>query len=115
MPLDVGEALAAYLSEARPPSAIRRVFLALKAPVRAILPDLVSDVTRRACDRPGVPRVGADRLRHALATEMLRRGATLVAVSQIVRHRDLATTAIYAKVDLGTLRSIAQPWPRTVP
>lgn len=111
MPGDVGEALAAYLSEARPTTEIRSVFLALKAPIRAIRPDLVTDVTQRACDRAGVPRVGAHRLRHALATEMLRRGATLVAVSQVLRHRDLATTAIYAKVDLGTLRSVAQPWP----
>lgn len=110
MPRDVGEALAAYLFEARPASAIRSVFLALKAPMRAIRPDLVSDVTRRACDRAGLPRVGAHRLRHALATEMLRRGATLVAVSQVLRHRDLATTAIYAKVDLGILRGVAQPW-----
>ena len=56
-------------------------------------------------------QVGAHRLRHALATEMLRRGATLVEVSQVLRHRDLATTAIYAKVDLGSLRQVAQPWP----
>ena len=113
MPRDVGEALAAYLSDARPSSAIRSVFLALEGPLRAIRPDLVSDVTRRACDRAGLPRVGAHRLRHSLATEMLRRGATLVAVSQVLRHRDLATTAIYAKVDLGTLRGVAQPWPET--
>ena len=87
------------------------MFLARKAPLRAIRPDLVSDVTRRACDRAGVPRVGAHRLRHALATELLRRGATLVAVSQVLRHRDLATTAIYAKVDIRALRGVAQPWP----
>jgi site-specific recombinase XerD len=110
VPCDVGEALAAYLCQARPPTPIRQVFLARKAPMRAIRPDLVSDVTRRACDRAGLPRVGAHRLRHALATEMLRRGATLVEVSQVLRHRDLATTAIYAKVDLGTLRHVAQPW-----
>lgn len=112
LPCDVGEALTAYLCEARPATVIRQVFLACKAPTRAIRPDLVSDVTRRACERVGVPRVGAHRLRHALATEMLRSGATLVEVSQILRHRDLATTAIYAKVDLATLRQVAQPWPR---
>jgi site-specific recombinase XerD len=111
VPSDVGEALAAYLSQARPATTIRQVFLALKAPMRAIRPDLVSDVTRRACQRAGLPRAGAHRLRHALATEMLRRGATLVEVSQVLRHRDLATTAIYAKVDLATLRRVAQPWP----
>jgi site-specific recombinase XerD len=111
LPCDVGEALAAYLSEVRPATPIRQVFLARKAPTRAIRPDLVSDVTRRACTRAALPRVGAHRLRHALATELLRQGATLVEVSQVLRHRDLATTAIYAKVDLGTLRRVAQPWP----
>lgn len=111
LPCDVGEAMTAYLRQARPPTQIRQVFLARKAPMRAIRADLVSDVTRRACQRAGVPRVGAHRLRHALATEMLRRGATLVQVSQVLRHQDLATTAIYAKVDLGTLRRVARPWP----
>jgi integrase len=111
LPSDVGEALTAYLCDGRPTVPIRQVFLALKAPTRAIRPDLVSDVTRRACDRAGVSRVGAHRLRHALATELLRRGSTLVEVSQILRHRDLATTAVYAKVDLVSLRSVAQPWP----
>lgn len=111
LPCDVGQALSAYLRDARPVTTIREVFLAVKAPRRAIRADLVSDVTRRACERAGVPRVGAHRLRHALATEMLRQGATLVEVSQVLRHRDLATTAVYAKVDLGTLRRVAQPWP----
>lgn len=111
LPREVGEALTAYLCEARPPTQIRQVFLSVKAPMRAIRPDLVSDVTRRACERAGLPRVGAHRLRHALATELLRRGATLIHVSQVLRHQDLATTAIYAKVDLGALRGVAQPWP----
>jgi site-specific recombinase XerD len=111
LPSDVGEALSAYLCHARPAAPIRQVFLARKAPTRAIRPDLVSDVARRACDRARVPRVGAHRLRHALATDLLRRGATLVEVGQILRHRDLATTAVYAKVDLGSLRSVALPWP----
>ncbi len=111
LPFDVGEALTEYLSTVRPSTPIRQMFLATKAPRRAIRPDLVSDVTRRACDRAGVRRVGAHRLRHTLATEMLRRGATLIEVSQVLRHRDLATTAIYAKVDLGTLRDVAQLWP----
>lgn len=111
LPTDVGEALSAYLCQVRPQKPVRQVFLALKAPTRAIRADLVSDVTRRACARVGLSQVGAHRLRHALATELLHRGATLVEVSQVLRHRDLATTAIYAKVDLGTLRQVAQPWP----
>jgi site-specific recombinase XerD len=112
LPCDVGDALVAYLTRSRPATRIREVFLTCKAPLRAIRPDLVSDVTRRACDRAGIPRVGAHRLRHTLATELLARGATLVEVSQVLRHRDLATTAIYAKVDLATLRRLAQPWPK---
>ncbi len=109
---DVGEALSAHLSLPRRSTTLRLVFLATKAPTRAIRPDLVSDVCRRACERAGVPRVGAHRLRHALATDMLAQGATLVEVSQILRHRDLATTAIYAKVDFTSLRRVAQPWPQ---
>ena len=111
LPVDVGEALTAYLTQARPSTRIRQVFLAAKAPMRPIAPGLVSDVTHRACDRAGLPRIGAHRLRHSLATEMLRRGATIVEVSQVLRHRDLATTAIYAKVDDAALRAVARPWP----
>lgn len=111
LPHDVGEAISIYLSQSRPATTLRPVFLCLKAPRRAIRADLVSDVTRRACERAGVPRVGAHRLRHTFATDMLARGATLTAVSQVLRHRDLATTAIYAKVDLVTLARVVQPWP----
>jgi site-specific recombinase XerD len=111
LPADVGRALAEYIADVRPQTALRSVFLSCKAPQRGIRPDLVSDVTRRACDRAGLPRVGAHRLRHTLATEMLRHGVKLVDIGQVLRHRDLATTALYAKIDLATLRSIAQPWP----
>lgn len=111
LPVDVGEAIAAYLRRVRPVTAVRNVFIAVKAPLRGIRPDLVSDVTRRACDRAGLPRFGAHRLRHSLATEMLRGGASMVEISQVLRHRDLATTAVYAKVDFATLRTIARPWP----
>jgi site-specific recombinase XerD len=111
LPADVGRALAEYVADVRPQTSLRSVFISCKAPRRGIRPDLVSDVTRRACDRAELPRVGAHRLRHTLATEMLRRGVKLVDIGQVLRHRDLATTALYAKVDLATLRSIAQPWP----
>lgn len=111
LPCEVGEALAAYLSQARPATPLRQVFLAARVPVRAIPPGLVSDVTHRACGRAGRPRTGAHRLRHTVATQMLRRGATIIEVSQVLRHRDLATTAIYAKVDFAALRTAAQPWP----
>lgn len=111
LPWDVGAALSVHLSQPRPVTQLRRVFLAAKAPTRPIPPGMVSDVTHRACDRAGLTRIGPHRLRHTLATEMLRRGAKIVEISQVLRHRDLATTAIYAKVDFATLRGIAQPWP----
>jgi site-specific recombinase XerD len=111
LPADVGEALAAYLTRGRAPAGARRLFLTCRAPRRPIRADLVGDVVERACLRAGLPRVGPHRLRHALAAELLRRGAGLVAISQVLRHQDLATTALYAKVDLTTLRQVAQPWP----
>ncbi len=86
LPTDVGRALAEYLTAARPQTLLRSVFICCKAPRRGIRPDLVSDVTRRACDRAGLPRVGAHRLRHTLATEMLRRGVKLVDIGQVLRH-----------------------------
>ncbi|WP_405614682.1 tyrosine-type recombinase/integrase [Streptomyces sp. NBC_01508] len=71
----------------------------------------MGDVVERACLRAGLPRVGPHRLRHALAGEMLRQGSGLMAISQVLRHQDLATTALYAKVDFTALREVAQPWP----
>ncbi|MFE3732929.1 tyrosine-type recombinase/integrase [Nocardia sp. NPDC059154] len=111
LPVNVGEALAAYLSLARPETSIRQVFLAVKAPARGIGAGMVADITHRACDVAGLARVGPHRLRHSLATRMLRGGASMVEVSQVLRHRDRATTAIYAKVDFEVLRTVAQPWP----
>lgn len=113
LPSDVGEALAAYLS-LRGRHDARRVFLTLRAPTRPIRPDLVGDVVQRACKRAGVGHLGAHRLRHALASELLREGASLIEIGQVLRHRDLATTAIYAKMDLGRLCQVAQPWPGAV-
>jgi site-specific recombinase XerD len=113
LPAEVGEALAAYLARGRTPAGARRLFLTCKAPRGPIRADLVGDVVERACMRAGLPPVGPHRLRHALAAELLRQGAGLVAISQVLRHQDLATTALYAKVDLNTLRHVAQPWPGT--
>lgn len=113
LPVDVGEALTAYLTQARPQSELRAVFLTCRAPRRAITADVVGDLVQQACTRVGVPVVGPHRLRHALATEMVCHGVTLIDVSQVLRHRDLATTAIYAKIDLESLRAVARPWPGT--
>jgi site-specific recombinase XerD len=111
LPVQVGEAVVAYLSSGRRPESARQLFLTCRAPRGPIRADLVGDVIERACRRAGLPVVGPHRLRHALAGELLRQGAGLVAISQVLRHRDLATTALYAKVDLGSLRQVAQPWP----
>jgi site-specific recombinase XerD len=113
LPAEVGEALVAYLSCGRDPEGARHVFLTCRAPRGPIRADLVGDVVERACASAGLPRVGPHRLRHALAGELLRRGAGLAAISQVLRHQDLATTALYAKVDLDALRRVAQPWPGT--
>lgn len=110
LPSEVGEALVAYLSCDRVGERGRQLFLTCRAPRGPIRADLVGDVVERACLRAGLPHVGPHRLRHALAAELLRRGAGLVAISQVLRHQDLATTALYAKVDLVTLRLVAQPW-----
>ena len=110
IPADVGTALAGYLAfRGRHDS--RSVFLTLRAPIRPIRADLVGDVVQRHCRQAGVPHVGPHRLRHTLATQMLARGAALADISQVLRHSDLATTAIYAKVDLGRLRQVARAWP----
>lgn len=111
LPADVGEALVEYLSGARPRAQSRHLFLTCRAPRGPIRADLVGDVVERACLRAGLPRVGPHRLRHALAADMLRHGAGLTAIGQVLRHQDLATTALYAKVDFTALRAVAQPWP----
>jgi site-specific recombinase XerD len=110
LPAEVGEALAEYLA-LRGKRGSRHVFLTVKAPTRPIRAELVGDVVRHACLRAGVAHVGAHRLRHTFASELLRHGASLVDISQLLRHSDLATTAIYAKVDLGRLRQVARAWP----
>jgi integrase/recombinase XerD len=111
LPADVGEAIAAYLRDGRPRAEFRAVFLTLLAPVRPIRPCSVSGAVARGCERTGQRPVGPHRLRHALAADMLRRGAALPQIGQVLRHRDLASTAVYAKVDLAALRSVARCWP----
>jgi site-specific recombinase XerD len=94
LPVDVGEALATYLTEGRPRVDSRRLFLTSCAPLRALHPTAISQIVWSACRRAHVAPVRAHALRHALATEMLRQGTPLTEISQVLRHRDLATTAI---------------------
>jgi site-specific recombinase XerD len=110
LPSDVGEALVGYLS-LRGPSDSRRVFLTVHAPTRPIESSGVRSVVRDACRRASIEHLGAHRLRHALASELLREGASLIDIGQVLRHKHLASTAIYAQVDLVRLRQAAQPWP----
>jgi site-specific recombinase XerD len=111
LPADAGQALAGYLSCARPDLASRLLFLRVLAPRDRLSPTGIATVVRAACDRAGLPRAGAHRLRHSAASEMLRAGAGLPEAAQVLRHASLATTAIYAKVDRAALRSLARPWP----
>ena len=111
LPVEVGEALVAYLKDGRPGCEWRHLILTCYAPPRPINPSSITNVVYRACRRAGLARVGGHRLRHALATEMLRQGGDLLEISQVLRHSDLGTTAIYAKVDRAALRSVAQIWP----
>ncbi len=111
---DVGEALVAYLRQGRPRCSSPQVFLRLQAPHRGLAQaGSVGSIVRRALERAGLdPRhKGAHLLRHTLATEMLRRGASLRQIAEILRHRSTQTTEIYARVDLDALRDLAQPWP----
>ena len=110
LPIDVGEAMVSYLRR-RPRCECRALFLRVNAPRAAMDRCTVAWVVRAACDRAGLPRVGAHRLRHTAATEMLRAGASLAEIGQVLRHREQKTTAIYAKVDRTALRPLARPWP----
>jgi len=111
LPADVGEAVVAYLADGRPRAECRSVFLRVHAPITAMTASNVSEIVRRACRRAGVAAVGAHRLRHTAATAMLRGGASLAEVGQVLRQSRAATTAVYAKVDRRALRALAQPWP----
>lgn len=114
LPADVGDALAAYLRQDRPPCTTRRVFVCMKAPCRGFHhASTVSTIVRRALERADLnpPSKGAHLLRHSLATGMLRNGASLAEIGELLRHRALNTTEIYAKVDIDGLRTLARPWP----
>jgi site-specific recombinase XerD len=113
LPQDVGDAVLAYLKKERPTADTDRVFLRSVAPIRPLTSPGMRHVICAAIERSGVqaPSRGTHLLRHSLATRMLRDGATLDAIGAVLRHRDVNTTATYAKVDVALLRQIAQPWP----
>jgi len=111
---DVGKALTRYLCQGRPRCSTRRVFVRMRAPLRGLMGrGAIYSIVQRAFDRAELhpSHKGPHTLRHSLATNMLRKGASLGEIGEILRHRDFATTQIYAKVDLEALSKIAQPWP----
>ena len=112
----MGEALTAYLRRDRRCGSTRRVFVRARAPLRGFAgPQTISTIVRRAMQRADLQTPGkgvaAHLLRHSLATGMLRGGASMAEIGEVLRHRAPATTEIYAKVDISSLRSLAQPWP----
>jgi site-specific recombinase XerD len=110
LPVDVGQALVSYLRR-RPQTDCRMVFLRVRAPAGPLPVSGVAHVVSGAGVRAGLPPVGAHRLRHTAATGMLSAGASLPEIAQVLRHRQLETTAVYAKVDRKALRPLALPWP----
>lgn len=112
LPAHVGAAIAAYLRRGRPATAEgRSVFVRVHAPHRALTTSGVTMVVFDAAQRAGLPKMHAHRLRHTAATAMLNAGSPLPEVGQVLRHRSILTTAIYAKLDRGALAVLARPWP----
>jgi integrase/recombinase XerD len=111
LPGDVGEAVVDYLRRARPQCAQRRLFIRSCAPLRGLSPQRIGGLVRAASVRAGLVPHGAHRLRHTVATGLLRHGAPLAEIAQLLRHQSVRTTAIYAKVDLQALSRLAQAWP----
>ena len=111
----IGSALAAYIRRGRPQGPARRVFLQLRPPIgRGMTSRTIADLIIRAATRAGMNSVvtGTRILRHTAATRMLCHGASIKEIADVLRHRCLDTTAIYTKVNLPELASVALPWPQ---
>jgi site-specific recombinase XerD len=111
LPADVGQAIVACLAGPRPGTGRREVFTCVRAPFGPMSRTAVAKVVAAAARKARLGTVHAHRLRHSAAALMLGAGASLTEIGQTLRHRDLLTTAIYAKVDVAGLRSIARRWP----
>lgn len=114
LPADVGEAWARYLLTARPRTSATALFVTAKAPFTALAVASITMVLARACARAGVARFGPHRIRHAVACGLLRAGASMEEIGQLLRHAQERTTAIYAKVDQQRLAPLARPCPQAV-
>jgi site-specific recombinase XerD len=114
---DIGEALALYLREDRGINASRRVFVRMLAPRAGLAgPCAVDHIVRLAFARAGLrpsSRGAAHLFRHSLATTMIRHGASMAEIAEVLRHRSQNSSAIYAKVSFEALRGVARPWPAT--
>ena len=109
---DVGEAIVAYLRDGRPATALdRSLIVRFRAPHHGMTTGGITQIVFAAAGRAGLGPMHSHRLRHTAATQMLRAGASLEEVGQVLRHRQLLTTAIYAKVNRDALRQLARPWP----
>jgi integrase/recombinase XerD len=114
LPTDVGAAIAAYLRRGRPTTAQgRSVFVRAKAPREGVTAQAVTMIVFEAGQRAGLGKIHSHRLRHTAATAMVRAGSSLTEVGQVLGHRSVHTTAIYAKVDRDALSVVARPWPGT--
>jgi site-specific recombinase XerD len=114
LPHDVGQAIATYLRDVRPHCSSRRLFIKMVAPLRGFSSSVtVCTIVRDALARADINTdfKGAHLFRHTLATNMLRGGATITEIAEILRHQNPNATEIYAKVDFASLRTIVQPWP----
>jgi site-specific recombinase XerD len=114
LPQQVGNALVAYVQHSRPCTPARELFVRWRAPLCALSgATAVSKIVRKAFKRAGVNvrRAGVQVLRHTLASQMVRRGATFKEAADILGHRRLSSTTVYAKLDLGSLSRVAMPWP----
>jgi site-specific recombinase XerD len=115
IPPDVGAAVVAYLRDGRPASSCRRLFLRTMAPHTGFASGCsITMIAKTALERAGIrgyAHQGAHLFRHSLATELLRSGATLSQIGQLLRHESYDSTRIYAKVDVEALRTLSLPWP----
>jgi len=115
LPADAGEAIVAYIRNGRAGTS-RALFVSGRPPYRPFKDaQMVNGILRKAFEKTGLkpPQkyVGSHLLRHSLATDMLRKGASLDEIGDVLRHRSRATTMIYARHDIDALRSIARDWP----
>jgi integrase len=111
---DAGEAIVEYLQIRQPaPPGVTAVFLSARAPVQPMRKSSIGALVGRACVRAEVPRIGPRAFRHAVGHDMLKSGASLVEIRDVLRHRDIETTSAYTRADVSALRPLARPWPGT--